>query len=362
MKILNLSLDKSILKNNSDAAKRLIGYGNIVEKYVVIVPTVKTQELVLSDKVVVYGTGGGNKLTMIFRMTFNYLSFIKKEKFDLISVQDPYFLGFVGFVLARLFGLALEIQIHGWEKRNNFRFRLARFVLSRADGIRVVSNRLRQELIKDLKINSDKIIVVPVRADLPDVNQASLRPVGEKFIFLTVGRLVSVKNISLQIKAMAEIVKNYPPAELLIVGDGPKQEELLQLIKKLNLEEKVRMLGRLERLELEKVYDQASAYLLTSNAEGWGLSVLEAAAHALPIIMTSVGCAGEIIKNEDSGLVIPVGDLSGLVLAMNKIIIDERMRANLVAGAKLALAQLPSQEETLTLYKNGWQRAISRRK
>ena len=107
----------------------------------------------------------------------------------------------------------------------------------------------------------------------------------------------------------------------------------------------------------EKFYSQADAFLLTSDYEGWGMVAVEAASYGLPIIMTDVGCAGELIENEKSGLVVPVNNQVRLEEAMVRIINDDNLRKKLAEVAISVVKKLPSKEETMALYKQSWEKA-----
>ena len=89
------------------------------------------------------------------------------------------------------------------------------------------------------------------------------------------------------------------------------------------------------------------------------MAVIEAASFDLPIIMTDVGCAGEVIKNEESGLIIPIGDRQSLVRAMEILLRDESLRQRIGDGARQAAAALPSKQEILNLYLASWQKAAN---
>jgi len=102
---------------------------------------------------------------------------------------------------------------------------------------------------------------------------------------------------------MEKVVEKYSQAELWIVGDG-KQRQALKHEVETRLIASVKFQGWQD--DLDKFYNQADAFLLTSNSEGWGMVVVEAASFGLPIIMTDVGLAGEVIKDGESGIVIPV--------------------------------------------------------
>ena len=95
-------------------------------------------------------------------------------------------------------------------------------------------------------------------------------------------------------------------------------------------------------------------FLLTSNYEGWGLAIIEAASFGLPIIMTDVGCAGEIIKNEESGIIIPVGDKKALAAAMTKLIQNKNFGKKWASKPKERRYHYQINEQNLVLYKKSF--------
>ncbi|MBU2037488.1 glycosyltransferase family 4 protein, partial [Patescibacteria group bacterium] len=234
---------------------------------------------------------------------------------------------------------------------------IAKYVLPRANVVRCVSQRLKKQLIDDFGVAPEKITVVPIYIKVKS-QKSKVKNNEDKKIFLTVGRLVPVKNIDLQIAAMAEVVKKYPQAELWIVGDGPEEEQLKVKSQKLKVNDKIKFLGKKNKEELAEIYKKADAFLLTSNSEGWGLAVIEAASYGLPIIMTDVGCAGEVIKNNESGLIITIGDKQSLIQAMENLLRDEALRQRIGEGARQAVTALPSKQETLNLYLMSWRKAM----
>jgi len=74
--------------------------------------------------------------------------------------------------------------------------------------------------------------------------------------------------------------------------------------------------------------------------------------------MTDVGCAGEVIKNNESGIVIPIGDKNALTRAMINLIDDADLRQRLGQGAKKAVSCLPGKEENLQMYKQACEMAV----
>ncbi len=369
MKILNISLDRQALDPNSLTAQRLRSYGQLVDKYVVVVPSSSRQIVELSDRVKVYGSGGRNRAIQLFNVYRAGRRILSQEKFSVITSQDPFETALVGWLLARRFGLGLNIQEHGdffsapyWrrEKLLHFvRYWLGRFLLKRADSVRVVSRRIARTLA-GLGIAADKIVAVPVYTPPPNlisVQPASWRPeFAGQFVFLTMARLVRQKNLSLLLRAFKLTASKAPQAVLVIVGSGPLAGRLKALSRRLGLAGKVFFHPWTD--DVYAYYLAADAYVLSSNYEGWGRVIIEAAYAGLPVIMTDVGCAGEIIKDGQSGAVVPVGDQPALAQAMVKMAKDSHWRQQLARGAQAAVKNLPNQEETLRLYLKSWQLAM----
>ncbi|TSC57114.1 MAG: group 1 glycosyl transferase, partial [Parcubacteria group bacterium Greene0416_79] len=298
------------------------------------------------------------------------------RRIDLITVQDTAYLALLAYLLARRFRIPFEVQVHGLEKFFGIRELIAGFVLRRADKIRVVSERLKRDLATRYTLHATRFYMLPVYTQIESLLPARLRldevqaggltprlPIGGQalsvtpsqnrpFTFLTVGRLVSVKNIEMQIRAVAELVKKIPHIRLRIVGDGAERANLQLTTNNLQLEDKVIFEG--EQRNVSRFYAEADAFLLTSDYEGWGLTVTEAAAYGLPIIMTDTGLAHEFIKQGENGIVIPVGDEEALASAMKQMIADEGLRARLGEAALRSARALPKAEEQIVQQAAKW--------
>ncbi|MCR4334672.1 MAG: glycosyltransferase [Patescibacteria group bacterium] len=334
LKILSLGLDRNLADQNSAVSFRVKEYSHLVEFYKIIYPKNK------------------NKFLAFWKIYKEAKEEITKNNFNVISVQDTYYLALLGVYLAKKYSVGIEIQVHGFEKYRGIRKIIAYFVLQNADSIRVVSNRLR-ERIKNMGIAERKITTVSIYTDISAISPKLKYEINRKFIFLTVGRLVPVKNIGMQIKAFKEIVNEFPDSELWVVGDGPEKDRF-------EFNEKVKFFGNQD--DLSHYYSSADAFLLTSKSEGWGLVIIEAGAYGLPIIMTDVGCAGEVVINGENGIVIPVEDKKSLIRNMKRIIEDEDLRRKFGTAIRSKVLSLPSKEKTLSLYKESWERCLDFKK
>lgn len=378
MKILNLSLDNSILNKNSHSSKRIVEYGELVEKYTVIVSHNENKIVDLSEKTKVYGIKL-LQIPMIVSRLFALLQIyklasklVKSKKYSVITIQDPFELGLVGLLIAKKYKIGLNIQEHGdffsqkyWRNENiiNFiRYYLGKFVIKKADSVRVVSKRIENNLIEKLNIKKEKIVNMPVYTELKNKDcfyQSQKKEINNnanKIIFLWAGRFVKQKNLPMLIMAFSNVLKKYPNLILRIIGSGLEKKKIIELIKKNNIKNNIEIFDWIDDIDIE--YDKADAYILSSNYEGWGRVIIEAASHGLPSIMTDVGCAGEIIKDSENGIIIPVGNQKKLEEAMIKLIKDEYLRNKLGKNALQTVVKLPSKEQILKLYKKSWKKSI----
>jgi glycosyltransferase involved in cell wall biosynthesis len=362
MKILNIGLDKKLFLPKSQTQERVLGYSKLFERFDLIVLSGRGYKNIEFENMLISPTNSFSKLGYLFDAYILGKKMIKKYKHDIISAQDPFEIGLIAWLLAKKYGLKLQVQIHGdyfgspyWKKEslmNNVRYYLGKYIIKKADGVRVVSNRTKESLIK-FGLTPEKISVAPIYVSVSDKsNIAKIKKDFDKFIFLTVGRLVPVKNIFLQIEAMNQIMETYPKTELWIVGEGPEREKLEYESKKFKIDKNIKFFGWKDNLG--EFYQQADAFLLTSNYEGWAMVAIEAASFGLPIIMTDVGCAGEIIKDGESGVIIKVGDREVLLTAMKKLIEDKDFGKKIGERAKEEVLSLPGQEQNLNLHKQSF--------
>jgi len=303
---------------------------------------------------------------------------IAEKRCDVITSQDMYYLGLLGICFAKRHHKGLEVQVLGIEKLTWWRKRIAHFVLPRASVIRALSPRLRDRLINEFGVSPAQIVVVSIYVDVTKLGlevrtldnedalgfikaeQAFAATYGERFNFLSVSRLVPIKRIELQLEALSQLVPEFPAALLHIVGNGPEEEHLKEVVKVRKLTEHVVFHGYQSGYRLGLFYLECDCFLLTSDYEGWGMVIIEAMTAGLPIIMTDVGCAGELIVDGKSGLVVPPRDVPSLTTAMRRVLTDVALREQLAIGAIHALKQLPSFEQLLQEYRQNWELAFAK--
>lgn len=379
MHVISIALDPKVLDPESVVAYRARFYGELVEHYSIVVPSTTTVVVRLSDRVTVYGLGGSNKAVKLFRMYRKALALIRDGKGDVITAQDMYYLGLIGLFLAHRFHKGLEVQVLGIEKLTWLRKRLAVFVMKRASVVRALSSRLKDRLIREFGIPEALIRIVSIYVDVQKLGldvrtlageekrafdgaiESFRSAYGKKFNFLTVSRLVPIKQIELQLQALAALVPQFPHAMLHVVGNGPHEDVLTREVERLGLSGHVVFHGYQTGHLLGLFYLECDAFLLTSDYEGWGMVIIEAATAGLPVIMTDVGCAGELIRDGESGLVVPPRDVPALTEAMRRMLAEPALRETLSTGATRALASLPTFDTLLSEYRRNWEIALAHR-
>lgn len=308
MKKLMISLDKNILQKDSIVARRMIEYGKKDELFIII-PSRKKEMFDLSEAVHAYSTGG-NKLQQLFRLKKIGKHIIVQNNIEEITAQDPFFTGLVGLFLKKHCGI-VEVQLHGDFLSGYYGKQwLAKFVLKHASKIRVVGERIRQSVLK-LGIAEEKIIVKPVQHNpeviknwISRVNVKNTYPVYER-IFLVLGRIEPVKNITWLVNVFKEVVeqKNYL---LLIVGRGSEEEKIKKYIIEAGLENNVKLQNWTE--DPYSYLKTVDCVLFPSLSEGYGLVAMEANLVGTPLIMNDVGVANYELKPSEKVTILPIND------------------------------------------------------
>jgi glycosyltransferase involved in cell wall biosynthesis len=191
-----------------------------------------------------------------------------------------------------------------------------------SDNVTAVSQIVAETYFRARMATADKLAVVPngVDADAwrPDAAvktalRNELNPEGN-FLWFAAGRLDPVKDYPTLLMAMFEVPES---ARLVIAGSGPLEEELLRLSTRLGLERRVKFIG-FDR-DVLRWMQTADGFVLSSRWEGLPMSLLEAAACAMPALATDVPGTREVIIDGETGWLAPAGDAAGLGKVMTQV-------------------------------------------
>jgi glycosyltransferase involved in cell wall biosynthesis len=135
-----------------------------------------------------------------------------------------------------------------------------------------------------------------------------------------VGRLHEQKGCLLLVQAAGELAANGVPFELVIIGDGPLRRQIELLIARLQLRDKVRLVGWKSNLEVRDELLKARAMVLPSFAEGLPVVIMESLAMHRPVLSTHVAGIPELVQPKVCGWLVPPGSLESLCEAMTQVL------------------------------------------
>jgi glycosyltransferase involved in cell wall biosynthesis len=219
------------------------------------------------------------------------------------------------------------INYHSGEARDHLqRFRSAKFVLSRVDKIVVPSGYL-VDVFREFGLSAS---AVPNIVDLSQFRYRERTPLRPHLV-CTRG-FSPYYSVDVVVRAFAEVKKEYPEAQLDLVGNGPLEGDTRKLVADLHLTG-VNFTGVASRQEIGKYYDQADIFINASWLDNMPLSVIEAFASGVPVVTTSPECMPYLVEHERNGLLSPVGDEKSLAANVIRLLRDPALAARLAQNA-----------------------------
>ncbi len=318
LRVVMISRDASIADPSSRAAARMRLYAEKAGVLSIIILARRTAGIVhVSDRVTATVIDVRRPFSALIRAVRAGIDAVKWIDANLVTAQDPFEAGLVGWLVARKTGRPLIIEEHGsvfigpyWKEtsaKNRALYGLGLKIMRGADGVRTVSARV----LNDVKKHWPKKPVeeIPVYTEPIACAQKN-----DRFDFGYVGRLAPEKNLPMLLRAFHAVAAANPEARLLMVGSGPEETALRIKAAEYGLGDRVVWQPHME--DVAQAYAAMKTLVLPSWYEGWGRVAVEAMHCGLPVVMTDVGCAGEAVRDGKEGRVVPVGDAEALAQAM----------------------------------------------
>jgi glycosyltransferase involved in cell wall biosynthesis len=243
---------------------------------------------------------------------------------------------------------------------NWLRKRIAKKVIKNADTLRVVTKGVADEIVSKLGYERNKINVLPIYINRERIEKAQALfdlhvKYDKSFLMLMVARLAPEKNIRLALKILALVVSRFPGAGLVVVGSGPEEKSLKSYAKKLGVDKCVAFEGWQE--DLSSYYRTSNIFLQTSNFEGYGLALVEAALSGLPVMTTPVGVALEFENGKDL-YICPPNNPEYWAQVVLDLIENNQKREILKINMKNSIEKkLVSKEAFFLSLRDNWERA-----
>jgi phosphatidyl-myo-inositol dimannoside synthase len=230
------------------------------------------------------------------------------------------------------------IWLHGleaWQEHSRWK----RLTLSHASRVFTVSNYTKGIVVDRYHRLHSRTTAIPLALEPDFVEEAAgagPRAAGPPRI-LTVSRLVPgerLKGVDVAIRAMPEILRRVPEAQLDVIGDGPDRGHLTRIAADLGVRNQVSFRGAVDHCTLVEAYRDADVFLLPSRTEGFGLVFLEAMAYGTPVVGLREGAVPEVVRDGTTGFLLD-GD-SEVAGAVVQLLRDPALARRMGAKGRIA--------------------------
>lgn len=278
-----------------------------------------------------------------FQRSFSYRV---THKVRAIVVNTWTVVGVAALFLRKTLGIPYFVFAHGldvYQPRNSKKVTLMMKLVFKNASMIFANSNFTKSLLQNI-VPLEKIAVLHPVFDPARFAQTEIRlsdKLKGKAIILTVGRLVESKGHESVIRAFPKVLKQFPETVYQIVGDGPREVFLKELVEELGLTDKVIFEGRVEDEALPCYYQNCDIFVLISKeipergeAEGFGIVFLEAGFCAKPVIGGKSGGIPDAIEEGVTGLLVDPDNSVEIAEAITKLLLDTEMRKRLGEAGK----------------------------
>lgn len=261
-------------------------------------------------------------------------TFLRDQEIDVVLAE--YLDLWVEWVpVLKKFGVRVFVHAHGHDMSARWldrRWRRLYAEYGRADGIIVVNRSMKQRL-ESLGLEAGTIHRIPYGVDIPP--RAVVRPARRTVHCLAVGRMVAKKAPLVTLEAFERAYRKNADLRLTMVGAGPLEAQAAAFVRRHGLDGVVALRGAQPPDVVQTLLQSADVFLQHSvvgpdgDEEGMPVVILEAMAHALPVLSTRHAGIPEAVKDEETGLLVEEGDIAAMTEALIRIAADVDMRHRL---------------------------------
>jgi len=259
-------------------------------------------------------------------------------------------------------GVPYGVLLHGGDllilrrqiARSRVKSRAARVLLGSAAVLVANSGwtaRQAVDLLEELKLktNGARVRTVPLGADpvvfRPGVDTAPVRRrygLDQRRWLISVARLTRHKGLDSGLRLLQKLLGQYPDLGYAIVGSGDYLDALQQLSRSLGVAQHVRFLTQVPDSDLPALYNCAEVYLglsrqMEERVEGFGISLVEASACALPVVAGNTGGVSEAVRNGETGLLVNPEQLDQASAAVLRLLRDPDLAQSLGSAGRKAV-------------------------
>jgi glycosyltransferase involved in cell wall biosynthesis len=275
----------------------------------------------------------GNQYTFNFAGPRAVRAFAREEHVDIV-VED---INKIPFFTPRLVPdvptLAVVPHLFGTTVYEQAAWPIATYVVMYERLIPRVYRRCRFSVLSNT-ISPDRIHVIRAGIDLSLYPRRDPEAGWPPPVITYLGRLKRYKGIDLVIDALPEVRRHVPDVVYQIVGEGDDTDRLAERARERGVADAVRFLGFQSDAEKVPTLAGSRALVYTSPKEGWGLSVIEAAAVGVPTLASDAPGLKESVRHEETGLLVPHGDVAAIEKGLVTLLTDEARWRRFSAAAR----------------------------
>ena len=215
-----------------------------------------------------------------------------------------------------------------------------------AQSVIVPSESVAQVARRRSFVPAAKLIVLPNAIDGSGVAQASAFAVPGRVRVGFIGRLDPIKRVVDLVDAMSHLPEEY---ELAIYGQGADEARIISRITQRQMTARVAMKGSIDGPW--QALAEMDLLVLPSQAEGFGLVLIEAMAAGVPVVAANAPGIRDVVQDGENGLLVPVGNPQALAQAIERLAGDSDLREHLIKGGKLSVNERYSWGSVLDRYR-----------
>lgn len=255
--------------------------------------------------------------------------------------------GFAALLLKKTHGIPYSCYVHGEDVEGALTSReftwMTKRVLQGADHVISNSNNTYRILAEKWGLDNTKVVVMNPGVDVRRFSPCASNPTPAgwqgRTVILTVSRLQRRKGHDMMIRALPELVRQYPQLLYAIVGDGEERERLSKLVDELGMGAHVHFMGALADEEMVNAYKHCQLFVLPnrrvgSDVEGFGMVLLEAQACGKPVLAGNSGGTRETLVEGQTGVVVDCTEPEPLQKAVAALLADEAKLGQMGAEAR----------------------------
>jgi glycosyltransferase involved in cell wall biosynthesis len=355
--------------------RRRINYKKYLDYYGIITKSLQTkprQHQSPAPNMDVWPTNSRNKyffLKDVYRMACQV---IPEKKIEIVTTQDPAWLGLLGVLLKQKHKIKLNLQCHleflnnPYFKQESFRFYIEYLLsqknLSLADSIYVGTTREKQDIVK-FGIPEDRVFQIPYAVPLENFAEADgteirneLNALGFDSVLLWVGRMVKQKDIKTLLTAFKQVCESVKNVGLVLIGQGSELQNIKADVEELGIEKQVLLTGYVEYDKCPLYYAAADIICISSLYEGTCRILHEAMAAGKPVVTTEFAGALDAVLPGETGYIVPFKDAEAMAKAILDLLSDREKRQALGYQAKEHIfAHFPNVDEHCKQVAQMWQ-------